>query len=49
MELTFEFFDRIKADMQKDAIIKIIYRMKKHSKKMRKKRMDAEAKKLAAK
>ena len=49
MELNFEYFERIKNQMERDAIIKITYAMKKFARKRRIKRMEAEARKLAAK
>jgi hypothetical protein len=49
MELAFKFFDKIKLEMERDAVIKIAYHMRKFFKKLRLKRMEAEARKLAAK
>lgn len=49
MELNFEYFDKIRHEMQFDAVIKIGYQYKRYQAKKRKKRMDAEARKLAAK
>ena len=49
MELTFEYFDKIRHEMQFDAVIKIGYRYSKYAKRKRIKAMEAEARKLAAK
>lgn len=48
MELTFAYFEKIKREMEFDAIIKIIYRMKKYAKKKIRRREELAAKKAAA-
>ena len=48
MYLNFKYFERKKFLLQKDAIIKIIYHMKKYAKKKREKREKLAAKKAEA-
>jgi hypothetical protein len=47
MELNFEFFGKIKYDMEFDAVVKIAYSMKKFARKMSRRRAEKAAK-LAA-
>lgn len=49
MNLHFQYFERVKYEMEFDAIIKIIYAMKKYTRKKIRRREELAAKKAAAK
>ena len=49
MNLNFQYFEKIKYEMEFDAIVKIVYAMKKYTRKTIRRREELKAKKAAAK
>ena len=49
MELNFIYFEKVKYELEYDAVVKIVYHMKKYTKKMVRRRAELAAKKAAAK
>tara|TARA_B110000285_G_C14907006_1_gene506041 strand:+ start:574 stop:771 length:198 start_codon:yes stop_codon:yes gene_type:complete len=49
MKLNFEYFAKVKYDMEFDAVVKIVYNMKKYTRKVIRRREELKAKKAAAK